>query len=98
VAQAVPGIAGESSTSAAFQVISDGLREHYGVKDEDQMSFIVHIEGDEAHSSAGFRTAEEYCTTDALQATLFEAVDKYSQAWADLWIESERGLLEGPRA
>ena len=94
VAQAVPGIAGESSTSAAFRVISEGLREKYGVKDVDQMSFIVHIEGDEEHSSAGFRTAEEYCTTDELQRTLFEAVDKYSHAWANLWIESEKGLID----
>jgi len=98
VAQAVPGIAGESSTSAAFRVISEGLRENYGVKDEDQMSFIVHIEGDEEHSSAGFRTAEEYCTTDELQHALFEAVDKYSQAWANLWIEAEKGLIDLPRS
>src|SRR6185295_18283246 len=38
------GIASESHAPEMCRLISDGLREHYGVKDDDQESWIVHIE------------------------------------------------------
>src|SRR5438552_1928284 len=44
------GIASESHAPQMCRLISDGLREHYGVSDADQESWIVHIEGDEDHS------------------------------------------------
>ncbi|MGH7090112.1 MAG: TenA family transcriptional regulator, partial [Stellaceae bacterium] len=50
------GIASESHAPEMVRRISEGLREHYGVADEDQESWIVHIEGDEEHSATGFRT------------------------------------------
>jgi pyrroloquinoline quinone (PQQ) biosynthesis protein C len=51
VARACLGIAGEAGFGRACAAISAGLRAHYGVKDEDQQSWIVHIEGDERHSA-----------------------------------------------
>src|SRR5947207_12377970 len=46
VARACLGIAGEAGFSRACAAIAQGLRQHYGVADEDQQSWIVHIEGD----------------------------------------------------
>jgi pyrroloquinoline quinone (PQQ) biosynthesis protein C len=51
VARACLGIAGEAGFSRACAAIAGGLRRHYGVKDQDQQSWIVHVEGDVDHSA-----------------------------------------------
>jgi pyrroloquinoline quinone (PQQ) biosynthesis protein C len=90
------GIASESHAPQMVRLISDGLREHYGVKDEDQESWIVHIQGDEEHSETGFKTVLEFCTTPEHQAQMFWCIDNYLTHWGNFWHECEKGLITAP--
>ena len=76
------------------RLISDGLREHYGVHDEDQESWIVHIEGDEEHSATGFKTVLEFAKTAELQQDMFWCIDNYLTHWGNFWRECERGAVD----
>ena len=87
------GVAGESHFAEAARLISDGLRKHYGVKDEDQESWIVHIEGDEEHGANAFAAVTEYATTPELQAKMFWCIDTYLMHWGNFWAAGERGAL-----
>jgi pyrroloquinoline quinone (PQQ) biosynthesis protein C len=92
------GIAGESHFAGACRLISDGLREHYGVRDEDQESWIVHIEGDEEHGNNAFAAVCAYATTPELQDKMFWCIDNYLLHWNNFWTESGKGaLLRFPR-
>ncbi len=90
------GIASESHAPEMVRLISDGLREHYGVKDEDQESWIVHIEGDKEHGETGFKTVIEYCVTPELQQQMFWCIDQYLAHWGNFWRESEAGRVNAP--
>lgn len=90
------GIASESHAPQMVRLISDGLREHYGVKDEDQESWIVHIQGDEEHSETGFKTVLEFCTTPESQEQMFWCIDNYLTHWGNFWRECEKGLVNAP--
>ena len=90
------GVASESHAPEMCRMISDGLREHYAVKDEDQESWIVHIEGDEDHSDTAFRTVLEYATTTDLQEKMFWCIDNYLVHWGNFWRECEKGALKKP--
>jgi pyrroloquinoline quinone (PQQ) biosynthesis protein C len=90
------GIASESHAPQMVRMISDGLREHYGVRDEDQESWIVHIQGDEEHSETGFKTVLEFCTTPETQAQMFWCIDQYLGHWANFWRECEKGAVIAP--
>lgn len=90
------GVASESHAPEMCRMISDGLREHYGVADEDQESWIVHIEGDEEHSETAFKTVLEYATTADLQEKMFWCIDNYLGHWGNFWRECERGALKQP--
>ncbi len=90
------GIASESHAPEMARLISDGLREHYGVADEDQESWIVHIEGDKEHGSTGFETVLEFATTPALQQDMFWCIDNYLTHWANFWRECEKGAAIAP--
>ena len=91
------GIASESHAPRMVRMISDGLRQHYGVKDEDQESWIVHIEGDEDHSAAGFKTVLEFCTTPESQVQMFWCIDQYLGHWGNFWRECEKGAVKAPK-
>jgi len=91
------GIAGESHFADACRLLSEGLRKHYGVKDEDQESWIVHIEGDEEHGDNAFAAVCAHATTPALQEQMFWCIDNYLMHWANFWAESEKGALAPPR-
>ena len=90
------GIASESHAPEMVRLISDGLREHYGVRDEDQESWIVHIEGDKDHSATGFKTVLEFATTRELQQDMFWCIDNYLTHWGNFWRECEKGAVIAP--
>ncbi len=88
------GVASESHAPEMCRMISDGLREHYAVKDEDQESWIVHIEGDEEHSETALKTVLEFCTTSELQDQMLWCIDEYLQHWGNFWNECVEGELQ----
>jgi pyrroloquinoline quinone (PQQ) biosynthesis protein C len=97
IARTCLGIAGEGGFGYACAAISDGLRKHYGVKDEDQQSWIVHIEGEEVHSAGAetigrrlVRTVEEQRRCIRLCA---EYLDRW-QIWYGLCYNTEFRLRE----
>jgi pyrroloquinoline-quinone synthase len=90
------GIASESHAPEMVRLISEGLREHYGVADEDQESWIVHIEGDKDHSATGFKTVLEFATTPELQQDMFWCIDNYLTHWGNFWRECEKGAVIAP--
>lgn len=90
------GIAGESHNPEAMRLISEGLRNHYGVKDEDQESWIVHIDGDLEHGDTALKPVLDTCTTADLQEKMLWCIDSYLTHWGKYWRESERGALQIP--
>jgi pyrroloquinoline-quinone synthase len=90
------GIAGESHIPEAMRLISDGLRAHYGVKDEDQESWIVHIDGDTEHGETALGPVMSLCTTAATQEQMLWCIDNYLTHWGNFWREAERGTLRIP--
>lgn len=88
------GIASESHAPEMCRLISDGLREHYGVKDEDQESWIVHIDGDEDHSETAFKVVLDKCTTPELQKQMMWCIDEYTKHWANFWRACETGSVK----
>jgi pyrroloquinoline quinone (PQQ) biosynthesis protein C len=91
------GVASESHAPEMCRMISEGLRRHYGVKDEDQESWIVHIEGDEDHSETAFKTVLDHVTTTELQDKMFWCIDNYLTHWGNFWRECEKGAIQKPR-
>jgi hypothetical protein len=75
VARACLGIAGEAGFGHACAAISDGLRRHYGIKDEDQQSWIVHIEGEAEHGAEAEATGRRLIdrTEDKARCLLLSA-------------------------
>ncbi|HEX9465502.1 MAG TPA: iron-containing redox enzyme family protein [Alphaproteobacteria bacterium] len=87
------GIASESHAPQMCRLISDGLREHYGVNDEDQESWIVHIDGDEDHSETAFKVVLDKVTTAEDQAKMLWCIDEYLFHWGNFWKECEKGRI-----
>jgi pyrroloquinoline quinone (PQQ) biosynthesis protein C len=92
------GIASESHAPEMCRMISDGLREHYGVKNEDQQSWIVHIEGDGDHSETAFKVVLDKCTSAELQKQMLWCIDEYTRHWANFWHACEKEGLPIRRA
>ena len=90
------GVASESHAPEMCRMISDGLRDHYDVKDEDQESWIVHIEGDEEHSETALKTVLEFCTTRELRDQMLWCIDEYLKHWENFWNECIEGELSAP--
>lgn len=90
------GVASESHAPEMCRMISDGLRDHYGVKDDEQESWIVHIEGDEEHSETALKTVLEFCTTRELQDQMLWCIDEYLKHWGNFWNECVTGNLQNP--
>lgn len=90
------GVASESHAPEMCRLISDGLRRHYGIKDADQESWIIHIEGDEEHSETALKTVLEHCTTRELQEKLLWCIDEYLKHWGNFWRECEVGAVKEP--
>jgi pyrroloquinoline quinone (PQQ) biosynthesis protein C len=90
------GIASESHAPEMVFLISEGLRTHYGVADEDQESWIVHIEGDKDHSATGFKTVLEFARTRELQDHMLWCIDNYLTHWGNFWRECEKGAVIAP--
>jgi pyrroloquinoline quinone (PQQ) biosynthesis protein C len=90
------GVASESHAPEMARLISEGLREHYGVADEDQESWIVHIEGDKEHGSTGFTTVLEFARSEELQSQMFWCIDNYLTHWGNFWREAEKGAVIAP--
>ena len=91
IATGMFGLAGEASFSPAVAALSDGLREHYGVKDEDQQSWIVHIEGDEEHSEVAEHIVRKKVRGLADQQLCIRLCAEYLDRFQYLW-----GLGEDP--
>jgi pyrroloquinoline quinone (PQQ) biosynthesis protein C len=93
------GVASESHAPEMCRMISDGLRDHYGVKDDDQESWIVHIEGDEEHSETALKTVLEFCKSRDLQDQMLWCIDEYLKHWGNFWNECVTGNLQtAPRS
>ncbi len=88
------GIASESHAPEMCRLISDGLREHYAVADEDQESWIVHIEGDEDHSETAFKVVLDRVTSAEDQGKMLWCIDEYLKHWGNFWRECERGAIK----
>jgi pyrroloquinoline quinone (PQQ) biosynthesis protein C len=88
------GIASESHAPEMCRLISDGLREHYGVKDEDQESWIVHIDGDEDHSETALKVVLDNVTSAEDQAKMLWCIDEYLRHWGNFWRECEKGAIK----
>ncbi len=87
------GVASESHAPEMCRMISEGLRDHYGVSDDDQESWIVHIEGDEEHAETALATVLETCTTRDLQDRMLWCIDSYLDHWGNFWNECLTGAL-----
>ncbi|ETX06253.1 MAG: hypothetical protein ETSY2_18260, partial [Candidatus Entotheonella gemina] len=66
----------ESQPPDIYSRIVNSFTTHYGWSADDKAIrfFAGHIEADTVHSSRGFRIAETYCDTPALQQEAIEAV------------------------
>lgn len=91
IAMGMFGLAGEAGFSPAAAAISDGLRDHYGVKDEDQQSWIVHIEGDEEHSEVAEYIVRKKVQALADQQLCIRLCAEYLDRWQYLY-----GIAEDP--
>lgn len=81
VARACLGIAGEAGFSRACAALADGLRRHYGVRDEDQQSWIVHIEGDVEHSADAEAIGRRLVRRAEDQKRCIRLVAEYLDRW-----------------
>ena len=91
VARACLGIVGEAGFSRACMAISQGLRKHYGVADEDQQSWIVHIEGDVEHSAAAEAVARRLVRRAEDQQRCIRLAAEYLDRWQLFY-----GIAENP--
>jgi len=91
VARACLGIAGEAGFSRACAALAEGLRKHYGVRDEDQQSWIVHIEGDVEHSASAEAVARKLVRSAEDQQRCIRLVAEYLDRWQLFY-----GLAEDP--
>lgn len=81
VALAVLGMGGESDFSRTCAALAEGLRRHYGVRDEDQQSWIVHIEGDVAHGEAAERLSHQLLRKVEDQRHCLHLIAEYQDRW-----------------
>ena len=81
VALAVLGMGGESDFSRTCAALADGLRRHYGVRDEDQQSWIVHIEGDLEHGAAAERLTRQLLRRVEHQRRCLQLIAEYQDRW-----------------
>jgi len=88
------GIAAEAKAVEWFKATSDGLRQHYGVKDEDQESWIVHIDGDEEHSGTAFKVVLDFATTVEHQQMMLWCIDEYSRHLGNLFRACETSSVD----
>jgi pyrroloquinoline quinone (PQQ) biosynthesis protein C len=81
IALAVLGMGGESDFSRTCAALADGLRRHYGVRDEDQQSWIVHIEGDVEHGATAERLSRKLVRGVEDQRRCLELIAEYQDRW-----------------
>ncbi len=81
VGLAALSLAGESQVPEAMRAAVRGLKEHYGLSEEEVEFFSVHIGGDEEHGGVAERLVGQYATTDELQAQVREAVATFCDKW-----------------
>lgn len=81
IARTVLGIAGEGGFGYACTAISEGLRRHYRVKDEDQQSWIVHIEGEEIHAASAEGIGRQLIHTVEDQMHCIRLCAEYVDRW-----------------
>ena len=81
VALGVLGMGGERDFSRTCARLSAGLRRHYGVADEDQQSWIVHIEGDLEHGAAAERLSRQLLRGVEDQLQSLKLLAEYQDRW-----------------
>jgi pyrroloquinoline quinone (PQQ) biosynthesis protein C len=81
VARACLGIAGEAGFSRACAAIAQGLRRHYGVRDDDQQSWIVHVTGDVEHGASAEAVARKLVRGADDQQRCIRLVAEYLDRW-----------------
>jgi pyrroloquinoline quinone (PQQ) biosynthesis protein C len=91
VARACLGIAGEAGFSRACAVIAEGLRRHYSVRDDDQQSWIVHIEADVGHSAAAEAIGRRLVRSPIDQRRCIRLAAEYLDRWQVFY-----GISEDP--
>lgn len=81
VALAVLGMGGEGDFSRTCARLADGLRRHYAVRDVDQQSWIVHIEGDLEHGAVAERLTRRLLLGFEGQRRCLKLVAEYQDRW-----------------
>ena len=66
------------------------------MRDEDQESWIVHIEGDEDRSQTAFKVVLDKVTSTEDQHKMLWCIDEYGRHWGNFWRECETGLVKVP--
>ena len=66
------------------------------MRDEDQESWIVQIEGDEDHSETAFKVVLDKVTAPEDQKKMLWCIDEYLRHWGNFWRECEKGLVKVP--
>jgi pyrroloquinoline-quinone synthase len=74
----------EYQSPLAFKRIADGLREHYGLSDDDVRFFDVHVTADEDHGDAIAQALVKYADSEDLQRDVREAAWTYAECYWDM--------------
>lgn len=105
LARACLGIVGEAGFGRACIAISEGLRRHYGVRDEDQQSWIVHIAGDAEHGAQAESAARRLVRLAEDQQRCLQLAAEYLDRWQIFYgialrpdFRLERTVLQPPSA
>ena len=60
------------------------------MRDEDQESWIVQIEGDEDHSETAFKVVLDRVTAPEDQQKMLWCIDEYLRHWGNFWRACEK--------
>jgi pyrroloquinoline-quinone synthase len=67
-------LAGESQSPGYMLRVTEALRKHYGLNDEQVLFFTVHEEADSDHANVGVELLDEFARTEEDQNTVRKAV------------------------
>lgn len=81
----IAGYAGEGMIPEAFEPLTEGLRKHYGIRDEDQEAWIIHIGADKEHGKRARAVLLEYANTAERQKQILQLLDEYLDAYKAFW-------------
>ena len=75
----------ESVVPPTFTRIADGLRKHYGMKEDQIVFWTLHIVADVEHGDEGIDLVSRYALTPEARRLVFEGTVETSRLYYDLW-------------